>query len=232
MKKSVTREYYEAILVAFILALFVRTFVFENFKIPSGSMEDNLLIGDHLVVNKFMYGHVADTALHALLPYRDPRRGDVVVFKWPEDPRRDFIKRCVAIAGDTVEMREQQLYLNGTPVDEPFVVHKRTKIRDTPGSGNRTWRFRNRDNFGPYTVPDGHIFCLGDNRDNSSDSRYWGPVPVSYVKGRAVLIYWSYEAESGDWEWRGVWHRARQLEGVVLNFFTKPRWSRQFKLVE
>ena len=232
MKKSVTREYYEAILVAFILALFVRTFVFENFKIPSGSMMDNLLIGDHLVVNKFVFAANGHTPLHNLLPYRGPQRGDVVVFKWPEDPRRDFIKRCVAVGGDTVEMRAKQLFINGEPIDEPYVVHKDPRVYpDVPGLGSSPRNLRNRDNFGPYTVPADHIFCLGDNRDNSSDSRFWGPVPLSYVKGRAVIIYWSYEAEPHDWEWRGVWHRLRQLGGVVLNFFTKTRWERQFQLV-
>ena len=124
MKKSVYREYYEAILVAFILALFVRTFVFENFKIPSRSMEDGLLVGDHLVVNKFLFSENFDTPLHTLLPYRSPRRGDVVVFKYPVEPRRDFIKRCVAIAGDTVEIRDKQLFINGELQDEPYVVHK------------------------------------------------------------------------------------------------------------
>jgi signal peptidase I len=222
-KKSVFREYYEAILVAFILALFVRTFVFENFKIPSGSMMDNLLIGDHLVVNKFIFGSDGSSVLGWLLPYRQPRRGDVVVFKYPNQPRRDFIKRCVAVAGDEVEIRDKQLFLNGEIVDEPYVVFKGDQAgrsRGLPG-----------DNYGPRVVPDGSIFCLGDNRDNSLDSRFWGPVPLSYVKGRAVLIYWSYEAERDDWEWRGFGYRLRQLAEVFLNFFTKTRWSRMFHLI-
>jgi signal peptidase I len=223
-KKSVAREYYEAILVAFILALFVRTFVFENFKIPSGSMMDNLLIGDHLVVNKFVYAPEASTLLHRLLPYREPRRGDVVVFKYPNQPRRDFIKRCVAVAGDLVEVRDKVLYIDGEPQDEPYAVFKGDqggRSRGLPG-----------DNYGPRMVPAGTIFCLGDNRDNSLDSRFWGPVPLSYVKGRAVMIYWSYEAERDDWEWRGFLRRIKQLAGVFLNFFTKTRWDRMFMLVE
>jgi signal peptidase I len=217
MKKSIYREYYEAILVAFVLALFVRTFVFENFKIPTGSMEDNLLIGDHLVVNKFIY---AGNGWGGLLPYRAPRRGDVVVFKYPEDPRRDFIKRCVAVAGDEVELRSRKLFINGEPQEEPFVVFKEPR-----GPQDRLV------NFGPIVVPQGTIFCLGDNRNNSLDSRYWGPVPLSYLKGRAVLIYWSYEAERGDEEWKGMGHRARQLAEVFLNFFTKTRWEREFRLI-
>ena len=229
MSKSVVREYYEAILVAFILALFVRTFVFENFKIPSGSMEDNLLIGDHLVVNKFIFARNGDSVLHRLFPYRDPERGDVVVFKYPEDPRRDFIKRCVAVAGDTIEIRRKELFLNGEPQVEPLVVHKDPRVWDDSSLVPVSSRIR--DNFGPFTVPEGTVFCLGDNRDNSLDSRFWGPVPLSYVKGRAVLIYWSYEAGRDDWQWRGLGHRLRQLAGVVLNFFTKTRWEREFRLI-
>jgi signal peptidase I len=229
MKKSVTREYYEAILVAFILALFVRTFIFENFKIPSGSMEDNLLIGDHLVVNKFIYSNNADSLLHRLFPYRAPERGDVVVFKYPRDTRRDFIKRCVAIEGDVVEIRRKQLYLNGELQVEPMVVHKDPRIFEDSASGRDDTRVR--DNFGPFTVPPGTIFCLGDNRDRSLDSRFWGAVPLEHVKGRAVLIYWSYEAGPNDWQWRGLGHRLKQLAGVFFNFFTKTRWEREFRLI-
>ncbi|MCP4903034.1 MAG: signal peptidase I [bacterium] len=229
MKKTVLREYYEAILVAFILALFVRTFVFENFKIPSGSMENNLLVGDHLVVNKFVFAENAESILHRVFPYREPRRGDVVVFKYPEDPRRDFIKRCAAIAGDTVEIRAKQLYVNGTPRDEWYVVHK--DERTFPNSDHIPLSKRVRDHFGPYVVPEGAIFCLGDNRDLSLDSRFWGPVPLSYVKGRAVLIYWSYEADRNDWQWRGVLYRIKQLGEVFIHFFTKTRWERQFKII-
>ncbi len=229
MKRSAAREYYEAILVAVILALFARTFVFENFKIPSGSMEDNLLIGDHLVVNKFIFAPHWDTPLYRLLPYRAPRRGDVVVFKYPEDPRRDFIKRCVAVAGDTVQIRNKQLYLNGKAMEEPYVVHKDPFTWPNDPSIRPSQRLR--DNFGPFTVPPGTIFCLGDNRDNSLDSRFWGPVPLTYVKGRAVLIYWSFEAPRNDWQWRGLGHRLKQLMDVFVHFFTKTRWDRTFKLI-
>jgi signal peptidase I len=229
MKKSVTREYYEAILVAFILALFVRTYVFENFKIPSGSMEDNLLIGDHLVVNKFVFSQHLDSILHGLLPYRPIERQDVVVFKYPSEPTRDFIKRCVAVAGDTVEIRGKRLYLNGEPVEEDYVVFKDPVVfTDGPGTPAR---YRNRDNFGPFVVPEGTIFCLGDNRDRSLDSRFWGPVPLTYVKGRAVLIYWSFESERGDAEWQGFTHRIRQMANVFVHFFTRTRWDRQFRLI-
>jgi signal peptidase I len=229
MKKSVYREYYEAILVAFILALFVRTFVFENFKIPSRSMEDGLLVGDHLVVNKFIFSEHFDNLLYGLLPYRGPERGDVVVFKYPVDPRRDFIKRCVALAGDTVEIRDKVLYINGVEQTEDYVVHKKNSI--IPNRASVPASLRPRDNFGPYKVPEGSVFCLGDNRDNSSDSRFWGEVPVQNIKGRAVLIYWSFEAPPSDGEWHSFGHRFRQLADVFVNFFTKTRWSRQFRLI-
>jgi signal peptidase I len=229
MKKSVYREYYEAILVAFILALFVRTFVFENFKIPSRSMEDGLLVGDHLVVNKFLFSEHFDTPLYGFLPYRSPRRGDVVVFKYPVDPKRDFIKRCVAIGGDTVEIRDKQLVLNGVPQIEPYVVHKSQSV--IPNQPSVRPSLRARDNFGPYVVPNGTIFCMGDNRDNSSDSRFWGPVPLENIKGRAVLIYWSFEAQPSDGEWHSFGYRFKQLADVFVHFFTKTRWNRQFRLI-
>ena len=229
MKKSVTREYYEAILVAFILALFVRTFVFENFKIPSRSMEDGLLVGDHLVVNKFIFSEHLDTPLYRLLPYRDLERGDVVVFKFPVEPRRDFIKRCVAIAGDVVEIRDKELYINGEPQDEPYAVHKMDTV--FPNSSAVPPSRRTRDNFGPYRVPQGTVFCLGDNRDNSHDSRFWGPVPIENIKGRAVLIYWSFETQPSDGTWHSFAHRFKQLADVLIHFFTKTRWDRQFRLI-
>jgi signal peptidase I len=229
MKKSVTREYYEAILVAFILALFVRTFVFENFKIPSRSMEDGLLVGDHLVVNKFIFSEHFHTPLYRLLPYRDLERGDVVVFKFPVEPRRDFIKRCIALAGDTVEIQDKQLFINGVPQVEPYAVFKRDAV--FPNSGAVPPSLRTRDNFGPYVVPPGTVFCLGDNRDNSHDSRFWGPVPLENIKGRAVLIYWSFETPPSDGQWRSFGYRFKQLADVVVHFFTKTRWNRQFKLI-
>ncbi|NOZ79576.1 MAG: signal peptidase I [Acidobacteria bacterium] len=229
MRKSATREYYEAILVAVIFALFLRTFVFENFKIPSGSMENGLLIGDHLVVNKFIYGPHYHTIIDKLLPFREPRRRDVVVFKFPEDPSRDFIKRCVGVPGDVVEVRHKALYINGKLQKEPYVIHKDPMTY--PDSPMVPPSLRLRDNFGPYTVPPGTIFCMGDNRDNSLDSRFWGPVPRSYLQGRAVLIYWSWEARPNDWRWRGFGHRFKQLANVFLHFFTRTRWNRTFKFI-
>ncbi len=223
------REYYEAILVAVIFTLFVRTFVAQAFKIPTGSMEDNLLIGDHLFVNKFVYAPHWDTPLHRLLPYRDVRRGDVVVFKYPQDPARDFIKRAVGVPGDELRIVAKTLFVNGQQEVNPHLVHKDSQTYpDTPFLPAS---LRSRDYFGPFVVPDQFVFCMGDNRDNSYDSRFWGPVPRSYLKGRALVIYWSYEAEPNTHEWRGWGHRLKQLAGVAIHFFTRTRWQRTLALV-
>jgi signal peptidase I len=228
-RHHVFREYYEAILVAVIFTLFARTFVAQAFKIPTGSMEDNLLVGDHLFVNKFIYAPHWSTPLDSLMPYRDIRRGDVVVFKYPQDPERDFIKRAVALPGDTVEVHSKVLFVDGKQEVNPHVVHKDPQvIPDTPAL---PVSIRNRDNFGPFAVPEGFVFCMGDNRDNSYDSRFWGPVPRSYFKGRALFIYWSYEAQPNSHEWRGWWDRVQQLASVAGHFFSRTRWGRSFSMV-
>lgn len=221
------REYYEAILVAVIFTLFVRTFVAQAFKIPTGSMEDNLLVGDHLFVNKFIYAPHFDTFLHDLMPYRDIRRDDVVVFKFPREPQRDYIKRAVAVGHDTLEIRAKELVVNGVAEQNPLILHRDPYTIPFGASAEQ----RARDHYGPYQVPEGSVFCMGDNRDNSSDSRFWGPVPRHYFKGRALIIYWSYEAEPNSHLVQGFWNRAKQLGGVVLHFFTRTRWLRTFSLV-
>ena len=228
-QRHVVREYYEAILVAVIFTLFARTFVAQAFKIPTGSMEDNLLIGDHLFVNKFIYAPHWDTPLHRLLPYRDVRRGDVVVFKYPQDPERDFIKRAVGLPVDVVEVRAKRLAVNSQVEVNPMLVHKDPQV--FPDSAFLPSAIRNRDNFGPFRVPEDAIFCMGDNRDNSYDSRFWGPVPRSYFRGRALVIYWSYEARPNAHEWRGWWDRIQELASVGAHFFTRSRWGRTFRLV-
>lgn len=228
-KHGLFREYYEAILVAVAFTLFARTFVVQAFKIPSGSMEDNLLIGDHLFVNKFIYAPHWDTPLHRLLPYRDVRRGDVVVFKFPQDPQRDFIKRAVAVGGDQVEIRAKRLYVNGQPENNPRAVFKDPSV--LPPSPYLPDDRRYRDFFGPYQVPPDHVFCLGDNRDNSYDSRFWGSVPRSYFKGRAFIIYWSYEAEPHQVVSGSFTQGLRNLANVVVHFFTRTRWQRMFMLI-
>ena len=228
-EKSLLREYLEALLIAVIFATFARTWVVQAFKIPSGSMEKNLLIGDHILVNKFIYGPRRFAWEEKLLPERPVRRGDVVVFKYPEDASRDFIKRCMGLPGDTLKMIDKDLYINGRHVDDaPFTYYEdsETYPRDLFFHPRRT-----RDNFGPKTVPSGSYFCMGDNRDNSNDSRYWGPVPESFVKGRAFLVYWSFASDDEAVAWPGYEGKVRQIGRVARNFFTQTRWSRTFRIV-
>ena len=190
-RKSTAREYFESICVAVILALFVRTFVVQAFKIPTGSMENNLLIGDHLLVNKFVFAPTLTEMEEAVLPIGSIRRGNVIVFKFPEEPERDFIKRVIGLPGETIELRKKRVYVNDVMLDEPYVRFLSPPDQDG-GSA-----FDVREQYGPVTVPDGHYFMMGDNRDNSEDSRYWGFLPQEYVKGRALFVYFSFGGDSG-----------------------------------
>ncbi len=187
-QKSTAREYFESIVVAVILALFVRTFVFQAFKIPTGSMKPNLLVGDHLLVNKFIFAPTASALERALLPMRPIERGDVIVFKFPEEPERDFIKRVVGLPGDALELKNQTIHINGMPLIEPYAHYLFPPMGEGQVDG-----FDLRRKYGPVTVPAGHYFMMGDNRDDSQDSRFWGFLPASYVKGRALFIYWSFD---------------------------------------
>ncbi|HXH05803.1 MAG TPA: signal peptidase I [Vicinamibacterales bacterium] len=225
-RKSTLREYFESIVIAVILALFVRTWVVQAFKIPTGSMETNLLVGDHLLVNKFVFGPTAGRLERLLLPVADIRRGDVVVFKYPEDPERDFIKRVIALPGETIELRRKRVYIDGRPLDEPYVHLAAPAATAQPGDPDYT-SLDVRESYGPVTVPPGHYFVMGDNRDNSQDSRYWGFLPRHYIKGRAVLIYWSYDG-GGEPPPSNPLLRAAS---VAVHFFTRTRWERMFRLI-
>jgi signal peptidase I len=198
--RSTVREYIEAIVWALVLTALLRTFVIQAFRIPSESMVKTLLVGDFLFVNKFEYGAKIPFT-HIRLPgVRKPQRGDIIVFQFPQDPSKDFIKRCIATGGETVEIKDKNVYVNGRELDEPYAVHSDSTVRPAG--------FDFRDNFGPYTVPKGDLFMMGDNRDNSNDSRYWGPLDMDLVKGRAMFLYWSWD-------------------GSHLS----PRWSRLFRII-
>ena len=215
-KKSVAREYFESLVIAVVLALFIRTFVVQAFKIPTGSMEPNLLIGDHLLVNKLVFGPYSRGIERTVLPMKEIDRRDVIVFKYPEDPERDFIKRVIGLPGEQIEVRQKRVYVNGRLLDEPYAhymeqpppVPQHLDPDDRQGAGGDP-----RESYGPVTVPPKHYFVMGDNRDNSQDSRYWGFLPRDYVKGRALVIYWSYETESGNivtgTRWRRLLHQVR-----------------------
>lgn len=188
-KKGLLKEYAEAIVTALILALVIRAYVVQAFKIPSGSMIPTLLIGDHILVNKFIYGTKIPFSDKRVLVFKKPERGDIIVFKYPENPEKDFIKRVVATGGDVIEERNKSVYVNKKAAAEPYVQHSDSSVK---AGGNDP-----RDNFGPLTVPDGKVFVMGDNRDQSYDSRYWGFVDLSEIKGKALIIYWSWDPN--DW---------------------------------
>ncbi|MGB3213002.1 MAG: signal peptidase I [Desulforhopalus sp.] len=185
--KSVFREYFEAICVAILLALLIRTFVVQAFKIPSGSMLPTLLIGDHLLVNKFIYGIRVPFTGDILVPIKKPKRGDVVVFRFPKDRSIDYIKRVIGTPGDTVEIKDKKVFVNGKPIDDPHA-----NISSAPVLSAKT---SPRDNLGPILVPDERIFVMGDNRDNSYDSRFWGFVEQRDILGKAFILYWSWDID-------------------------------------
>jgi signal peptidase I len=203
MKKSVVREYFESLVIAVALALFARTFVFQAFKIPTGSMENNLLIGDHLIVNKMVFSPAATGLERALLPSRPIARGDIIVFKYPKEPERDFIKRVIGLPGDRLELKKKRIYINDKPLDEPYVQ----LLMPPPSESGRSDDVR--VDYGPVTVPAEQYFMMGDNRDNSEDSRYWGFLPASYVKGQALFIYLSVGESIGDIQWSRLLNRVR-----------------------
>lgn len=204
-KKSQLRETVEAIVVAFLIAIVIRTFVIQAFKIPSGSMISTLLIGDHLLVNKFLLGTPVDvpfTDIHLfMMPgLRKPQRGDVIVFKYPEDPTRDFIKRVIGVEGDVVESKDKILYVNGRKCVESYVQHVDGSVK--PAGLDK------RDNFGPVNVPKDSVFVMGDNRDQSYDSRFWGFVNRSQIKGKAIILYWSWDTDKS-------WPRFNRIGRII-----------------
>jgi signal peptidase I len=197
-RKGRIREYAEAIIIALVLALFIRTFFVQAFKIPSGSMKPTLQIGDHILVNKFIYGFRIPYTRIRILPFTRPKRGDVIVFVYPEDPSKDFIKRVIAVEGEVVEIRNKKVYVNGKPLNHDWGFFTDPRILPSV--------YDPRDNFGPVKVPKDHLFVLGDNRDNSRDSRYWGFVHIGEVKGKAFLIYYSWDRVRHRIRWNRIGH--------------------------
>lgn len=181
-------DYAKSIGLAILIALFIRAYIVQAFKIPSGSMIPTLLIGDHLLVTKFIYGIRPPLMENKILVLDTPKRGDIIVFRYPEDPDRDFIKRVIAVEGDVVEGRDKRIFVNGVELKENYI-----RISD---SNIHPKELDPRDNFGPITVPKGKLFVLGDNRDHSYDSRFWGFVDINDVKGKALIIYWSWDSEN------------------------------------
>ena len=194
--KSKIREFIEAILTAFLIAAFIISFVVQAFKIPSGSMIPTLVVGDHLFVNKFIYGVKIPYFRKTIIPITDPKRGDVVVFIYPQDRSKDFIKRVIGTAGDKIEMKNKKLFINDQAYADPYGVYHDPMIY--PGTAQP------RDNFGPVTVPPDSLFVMGDNRDHSLDSRFWGFVDLKDVQGKAFILYWSWNSEEKNVRWDRV----------------------------
>jgi len=192
-QKSKVQEYAEAIIIAILIAMFIRTFIVQAFKIPSGSMKPTLQIGDHILVNKFIYGVKVPFLRNTIIPVGDPKRDDIVVFIYPQDRSKDFIKRVVGVSGDTIEIKNKKIYINGKAYNDQYGVYVDQYI--IPGS------LQPRDNFAPFTVPPNAVFVMGDNRDQSYDSRFWGVVDLRDVMGKAFIIYWSWDSEAFGVRW-------------------------------
>jgi signal peptidase I len=218
---SVAREYLESLVIALIFALIVKCSVVEAYKIPSGSMEDTLLIGDFLLANKFIYGAKVPLLPVHLPAIREPKAGDIVIFKYPRDPSVNYIKRCVAVEGQTVEIKDKVVYIDGKKIPDPALAKYTDK---NPNSSRRDVR----DNFGPYKVPKGHLFVMGDNRDNSADSRYWGPLPRELVLGKAMIIHWSWAQDPDAPVVTGhdPLSIPKNIGYNILHFPNRVRWNR------
>jgi len=201
------KDWIEPVLIAFILAMIIRSFIMAPFKIPSGSMEDTLLVGDQLMAVKFIYGFRVPFANKFIVRFRDPKPGEVIVFKYPQDPSKDFIKRCIAVGGQTVEIRDKEVFVDGVKFELP----KDAKFIDSQVLPRQ---YGPRDNLQPQTVPKGHMFVMGDNRDNSNDSRFWGYVPYENVIGKAIIIWWSWNHDA-----------------PMYDLLHRIRWSRYFRLI-
>jgi signal peptidase I len=223
--KHPLREYFELLVETAVFALFVLTFVVQAFQIPSGSMIPKLLIGDFLLVNKTAYAAMSSPVERLVMPSRPLRRGDIIVFKWPGDLTKDFVKRVIGLPGERVEIRARQLYIDDRPIAEPYKVHRTGPAR--PGTDQIRSGQPTLDDYGPIVVPPGALFVMGDNRDESADSRSWGLVPRANVKGRPWLVYFSYTAEPGAYLKTGLSDRIQKLVWSV----TRARWSRFLKVI-
>jgi signal peptidase I len=233
-----TRGFIAEWCVTIVLLLFGTTNLLQAFVIPTGSMEDTLMVGDHLLVDKLAYAPSDDASKH-LLPYRDVQRGDIIVFRYPVDIQQTFVKRCIGVPGDRIHLVSKRLFLNGHPVDEPYVYHKSSYIdayRDYfPSAVSARLPPAAQDMLanhvvnGDVVVPPGYYFAMGDNRDNSLDSRYWGFVPRGNIIGKPLIIYWSYDASTSALTDTGL--NVQHLVDMVLHFPTKTRWERSLRLI-
>ncbi len=217
---SVFREYFELIAETLIYVFFVMTFLLQSFVIPTGSMEDTLLIGDHLFVDKVAYSRSLTPLGKWLLPQLQIKRGMIVTFKAPPAMDMEYVKRVIGLPGEAIKIVNKKVFINGKPLDEPYVYFKDPEINEDY-----------RDNYPPTFIPPGHYFCMGDNRDNSWDCRFWGPVPADYIIGKPWRIYWSFKSVSDEYLTPDVGYKIKDIFKTVINFFTKTRWNRTVKKI-
>jgi len=247
-KKSASRDTFESLVVTVILAIFGTTFGLQAFKIPTGSMEATLLIGDHLLVNKFGFAYQTGLLQH-WLPYRRPRRGDIIVFKFPgsdesQEPGEHYVKRVIGLPGDRLRIVHREVFVNGEELKEPYVLHdyigRTVPGDDFPPSPQEYGRnatlgwaeeMANYVQDGELVVPPGNYFVMGDNREHSWDSRFWGFVPQGLISGRPLVVYWSFETPPDEYRRTTLGERAAQTLDLVVHFITKTRWRRTLKLV-
>ena len=196
--KSKAKEYIESIIIAILIAVFIRTFIICAYKIPSRSMVQTLLVGDHILVNKFLYGVKIPFLRKTIISVSEPQRGDIVVFIYPKDQSKDFIKRVIGVGGDTIEIKNKKIFINGKEYSDSYGIYSDNTIYPAT--------MQPRDNFGPVTVPKNSIFVMGDNRDESLDSRFWGFVNLKDVEGKAFIIYWSWNHEDHNLRWQRLGH--------------------------
>jgi len=225
-EQSVLREYFELIAETAVFVFFVMTFVIQAFQIPTGSMEPTLLVGDFLLVNKLAYVQPVFSLEEKILPRKKTGGGDIVVFKYPKDLYKDYVKRVIAMEGEKVEIKNNQVYVNDQPISEKYKVH----IRSQGNSGSEFYDYENSiiNRYGPVIVPPGHCFVMGDNRDNSSDSREWGTLPLKNIKGRPWLIYFSYRAKPGSHEKTSLKEKLKK----IARFIPEARWKRILTMVK
>ena len=224
-EKSLFREYFELIAETAVFVFFVMTFVVQAFQIPTGSMEPTLLIGDFLLVNKLVYSAPPTALERTMLPRRDIRRQDIVVFKYPKNLKQDFVKRVIALEGEKIEVKDKQVFINDQPLAESYKVHSDSQVFTKDGYYHYDDAIR--DNFGPVMVPPGQCFVMGDNRDNSMDSRYWSFLPMNYIKGKPWVIYFSYRAERDAYTKTSFGERVRKF----ASFLPKARWGRMLRVI-
>jgi len=247
MTKGIVRDYFETIVICVIFVVFARAFVFQQSKIPTGSMIPTLLVGDYIMVNKFIYAPTMSSIEKTLLPIRDVKRGDIIVFKYPEEPEKDYIKRVIGLPGEFIEIKDKTVYINGVPLKEDYKVHEtelnaeswaRIKEGEAPLSAAepapKRWqsrRFGNEFDFDRMLIPEGHYFCMGDNRDNSKDSRYWGTVPRENIKGKAFIIWWSFSGEENDYTRTTLIDRVKSITNKLIYFIPKSRYRRCLRFI-